>query len=48
MSGIRQAPWPSKYIVEEEYAGQDKFWSTDESIGFNDLLLMRGATCKGF
>lgn len=39
-TGIRLTPFPSKFIVDEEYAGQDKYWS--QKTTYDDLLMAHG------
>lgn len=46
MSGIRLTPFPSKFIINEEYAGQDKYWSTTTT--YDDLLFAHGQHVKTY
>lgn len=46
MSGIRLTPYPSKFIINEEYAGQDKYWSTTTT--YDDLLFAHGQHVKTY
>lgn len=45
-TGIRLTPFPSKFIIEEEYAGQDKYWSTNTTL--DDLLFAHGQHVKDY
>lgn len=46
MSGIRQSTFPSRYIINTEEAGQDKYWSTNTT--YDKLLLAYGQHIKDY
>ena len=46
MTGIRLTPFPSKFIINEEYAGQDKYWS--QHTTYDDLLFAYGQHVKEY
>jgi hypothetical protein len=46
MSGIRLAPYPSKYIVDDEFGGKTKEWS--KKITYDDLLFAHGQHTKDY
>lgn len=46
MSGIRLTPFPSKFIINEENAGQDKYWSRNTT--YDDLLFAYGQHVKDY
>ena len=39
-TGIRLTPYPSKFTVNEEFAGQDKYWSQNTTL--DDVLFANG------
>lgn len=43
---IRLTPTPSKYIINEQYAGKDKYWANNTS--YDDLLFARGQHVKDY
>lgn len=45
-TGIRLTPFPSKFIINEEYAGQDKYWSSHTT--YDDLLFAYGQHVKDY
>ncbi len=46
MSGIRLAPYPSKYIVDDEFGGKEKQWS--KRITYDDLIFAHGQQTKDY
>lgn len=45
-TGIRLTPFPSKYQIDEEFAGQDKYWS--RTTTYEDLLFANGQHVKDY
>lgn len=46
MSSIRQNPRPSKYIINEESGGKDRYWS--KTTTYDDLLFAHGQQTKDY
>lgn len=45
-SNYRLTPFPSKFIVNEEYAGQDRYWS--QHTTYDDLLFAHGQHVRDY
>jgi hypothetical protein len=46
MAGFRSSPFPSKYVITEEGAGADQYWSTNTTL--DDLLFASGQHVKDY